>query len=134
MRDVRPGLAAGEASGESTPDTDGGYDGKPDPMAAVRAVRIKISSKMAWKNPEYPYPNGDMEHTVIVLVLFTFNETFFMNDSGFRMHFNMQNLEPQRTQRNPEGECPEMMNTMAPSASALMLTKERPQREVCGLY
>src|SRR6476646_9562600 len=76
MRNVRLGLAAREPPSESTPDTNGGYNRQPDPVAAVRAVRVKISRKMAGKNPENPYPNGDVEHTVIVLVLFTFNDFF----------------------------------------------------------
>jgi hypothetical protein len=45
-------------------------------MTAVWAVRIKISRKMAGENPEHPYPDGDVEHTVVVLVLFTFNDFF----------------------------------------------------------
>jgi len=76
MRDVGSRLAAGEASCESAPDTGGGYNRQPDPVAAVRAVRIKISRKMARENPEYPYPDGDVEHAVVVLVLFTFNDFF----------------------------------------------------------
>jgi hypothetical protein len=39
-------------------------------------MRIKISREMAGKNPEDPYPNGDVEHAVIILVLFTFNDFF----------------------------------------------------------
>jgi hypothetical protein len=31
---------------------------------------------MPRENPEDPYPDGDMEHAVIVLVLFTFNDFF----------------------------------------------------------
>jgi hypothetical protein len=31
---------------------------------------------MAGKNPEHPNPDGDVEHAVIVLVLFTFNDFF----------------------------------------------------------
>ena len=45
-------------------------------VTAIRAVRIKNSGKMAGENPEHPYPDGDVEHTVIVLVLFTFNDFF----------------------------------------------------------
>jgi hypothetical protein len=31
---------------------------------------------MAGENPENPYPDGDVEHAVIVLVLFTLNNFF----------------------------------------------------------
>src|SRR6476469_3541320 len=76
VRNVRAGLAAGKASGESAPDADGGYGCQPYPMAAVRAMRIEISCKVAGENPENPYPDGDVEHAVIILVLFTFNDFF----------------------------------------------------------
>jgi hypothetical protein len=45
-------------------------------VTAVRAVRIKIGGQMAGENPEDPYPDRNMEHAVIVLVLFTFNDFF----------------------------------------------------------
>jgi hypothetical protein len=76
MRNVRPWLAAGKASRKSAPHANGGHDGKPNPVTAIRAVRVKIGREMAGENPENPYPDGDVEHAVIVLVLFTFNNFF----------------------------------------------------------
>jgi hypothetical protein len=37
---------------------------------------VKIGGEMAGENPEHPYPDGDVEHAVIVLVLFPFNDFF----------------------------------------------------------
>jgi hypothetical protein len=76
VRNVRAGLAAGKTSGESAPDADCGYDCQPDPVTAVRAMGVKIGGEMAGENPEHPYPDGDVEHAVIVLVLFPFNDFF----------------------------------------------------------
>jgi hypothetical protein len=45
-------------------------------VTAVRAVGVKISGKIPGQNPEHPDPDGDVEHTVIILVLFTFNDFF----------------------------------------------------------
>jgi hypothetical protein len=76
MRDVRPGLATGEIAGKSAPYADGGYYGKPDPVAAIRTVRVEISSEVARENPEDPYPDRDVEHPIVVFVSFTFNDFF----------------------------------------------------------
>jgi hypothetical protein len=76
MRDVRPGLAAGKTARESAPGTDGSYNRQPDPVSAVRAMGIEIGCKVAGQNPENPDPDGDMEHAVIVLVLFTLDNFF----------------------------------------------------------
>jgi hypothetical protein len=76
MRDVRPGLATGEIAGKSAPDADSGYYGKPDPVAAIRTMRVEIRCEMARKNPEDPYPDRDVEHPVVVFIFLTFNDFF----------------------------------------------------------
>jgi hypothetical protein len=45
-------------------------------MPAVWAMGIEIGREMAGKNPENPDPDRDMEHTVIVFVLFTLDNFF----------------------------------------------------------
>src|SRR5689334_3263780 len=76
VRDVRPGLAAGEIAGKSAPDADGGYNRQPDPVAAIRAMRVKVRGEVARENPEDPYPDRDVEHPVVVFVSLTFNDFF----------------------------------------------------------
>jgi len=76
VRDVRARLAAGKTSGESAPDANGGHNRKPDPVTAVRTVGVQRRGEMARENPEYPYPDRDVQYAVIVLVLFTFNDFF----------------------------------------------------------
>jgi hypothetical protein len=73
---LRPRLAARQPPSESAPDANCGYDYQPDPVTAIRAMGVKIGGEMAGKNPEHPNPDGDVEHAVIVLVLFTFNDFF----------------------------------------------------------
>lgn len=92
MRDVRARLAAGKPAGISAPRADGCYDGEPDPMAAVRAVSVEIGRKMAGQDPENPYPDGYVQHAVIILVSFTLNNFFH---ECLELHFNwlMQEME-----------------------------------------
>ena len=63
-------------------------------MPAVWAVSVKVSREMAGENPENPDPDGNMQHTVIVLVSFTLNDFFHVG-----LNFNMREDSPQRTRR-----------------------------------
>src|SRR5262249_37670671 len=76
VRDVRSECAAGKASGKPAPGADRGYDGEPDPVAAVGTVSVKIGCEMTGEDPENPDPDGNVQHAVVVFVSFTLNDFF----------------------------------------------------------
>src|SRR6185437_5302463 len=73
MGNVRLGLSAGQPTGEAAPGANRSHNREPDPVAAVWAVGVEISLQMARENPESPNPDGNVQHTVIVLVLLALN-------------------------------------------------------------
>jgi len=86
VRDVRARLTPGQSAGQSTPCDERQDNRQPDPVPTVRAMSIKCRGKMAGQNPKNPYPDGDMEHAVVILIFFTVND-FFHEWLRFRLHF-----------------------------------------------
>src|SRR5262249_7015507 len=76
MRDIRAWLTAGKPAGESAPGTDGNDDHQPDPVAAVRAVRVERGGEMPGKNPENPDPERNMQDAVVIFVSFPSDDFF----------------------------------------------------------
>src|SRR6185312_15824408 len=80
MGNVRLWLSAGQPTGEAAPGANRSHKREPDPVAAVWAVGVEISLQMARENPESPNPDGNVQHTVIVLVLLALNN--FLHSLG----------------------------------------------------
>src|SRR5260370_91862 len=81
MRDIQARCSAGKPSNKTSPNTSGGYNRKPHPMPAIGAVRVKSRREMSRQNPKCPYPDGHMQHAVVVLVPLTLDDLLHLGSA-----------------------------------------------------